>query len=77
MPLLNGDEMVAKMLLLLKDQEEQLRQPAPVFIGATGNAMPRDISQYRNAGIDRVLLKPFTASDVLNSIAECMESHTP
>jgi len=61
MPLLNGDEMVREMCALLQSEHEWA--PKPVFIGAT--------AQYQQAGVDKVLLKPFKAADVLDALSGC------
>ncbi len=72
MPQMNGDEMVAAICTEHASSSDIISRP--VLIGATGNTLPQDIANYRAAGMDDVLCKPFAARDVLRSIAKCLSS---
>jgi CheY-like chemotaxis protein len=50
------------------DQDVNQILPLPMIIGVTGNGIEEDIQQFRNAGADKVLVKPLNVQELWNFI---------
>ena len=40
------------------------------IFGVTGNGIPADVKAFRDSGVDRVVLKPFTLADFQEALGE-------